>query len=63
MGENVVYEKNKDIDVVSKLGFGRCRFSIAVPKNMNYKSVADLQNLKIATSYTTLATKFFNKNK
>ena len=38
VGENVVYEKNKDIDVVSKLGFGRCRLSIAVPKNMNYES-------------------------
>src|SRR4029079_14478270 len=51
VGENVVYEKNKEIDVVSKLGFGRCRLSIAVPKNMNYTSVSDLQNLKIATSY------------
>lgn len=54
VGENVVYEKNKNIEVVSKLGFGRCRLSIAVPKGMNYKNVADLKNLKIATSYTTL---------
>jgi ATP phosphoribosyltransferase len=58
VGENVVYEKNKDIDVVSKLGFGRCRLSVAVPKNMNYKSVSDLKNLKIATSYTTLLQNF-----
>ncbi len=36
VGENVVYEKNKDIEVVSKLGFGRCRLSIAVPKILNY---------------------------
>jgi ATP phosphoribosyltransferase len=63
VGENVVYEKNKDIDVVSKLGFGKCRLSIAVPKNMNYQSVTDLQNLKIATSYTTLLQNFLDNKK
>jgi len=62
VGENVVYEKNKDINVVSKLGFGRCRLSIAVPKNMNYTSVANLENLKIATSYTKLLQNFLNDN-
>lgn len=61
VGENVVYEKNKDIEVVSKLGFGRCRLSIAVPKNMNYTSVADLENLKIATSYTKLLQNFLSE--
>lgn len=60
VGENVVYEKNKDIEVVSKLGFGKCRLSIAVPKSMNYESVTDLQNLKIATSYTTLLQTFLD---
>jgi len=63
VGENVVYEKNKDIKVVSKLGFGRCRLSIAVTKNMNYASFADLKNLKIATSYTGLLQKFLNESK
>ena len=58
VGENVVYEKNKQIDVVSKLGFGRCRLSIAVPKNMTYERVSNLQNLKIATSYTTILKDF-----
>jgi ATP phosphoribosyltransferase len=61
VGENVVYEKNKNIDVVSKLGFGRCRLSIAVPKSMNYTNVADLKNLKIATSYTTLLQNFLSE--
>jgi ATP phosphoribosyltransferase len=61
VGENVVYEKSKDIEVVSKLGFGRCRLSIAVPKNMNYTSVADLENLKIATSYTKLLQNFLSE--
>lgn len=62
VGENVVYEKNKDIEVVSRLGFGRCRLSIAVPKNMNYTSVSNLENLKIATSYTRLLQNFLNDN-
>ncbi len=61
VGENIVYEKNKEVDVVSKLGFGRCRLSIAVPKNMNYTSVDDLKDLKIATSYTNLLQNFLNK--
>jgi ATP phosphoribosyltransferase len=61
VGENVVYEKNKDIDVVNKLGFGRCRLSIAVPKSMNYISEADLKDLKIATSYASLLQKFLNE--
>jgi len=63
VGENVVYEKNKDIDVVGKLGFGHCRLSIAVPKNMDYQNIADLQDLKIATSYTRLLQNFLDGKK
>lgn len=62
VGENVLFEKNKDIEVVSKLGFGKCRLSIAVPKNLNYKGLKDLEGLKIATSYTGLLQKFMNEN-
>ena len=51
VGENVLLEKNKEIDLVQRLGFGRCRLSIAVPKNMQYNTVADLAGLKIATTY------------
>ena len=62
VGENVVYEKEKDLNVVSKLGFGRCRLSIAVPKNMDYKQLSDLNGLKIATSYTILLQKYLDEN-
>jgi len=62
VGENVVFEKQKDLNVVSKLGFGRCRLSIAVPKNMNYQGASDLNGLKIATSYTVLLQKFLTEN-
>lgn len=58
VGENVVFEKNKKIDIVCKLGFGRCRLSIAVPKSMKYSGAEDLRNLKIATSYSILLRKF-----
>jgi ATP phosphoribosyltransferase len=63
VGENVVYEKNKDIDVVNKLGFGRCRLSIAVPKSMSYTNEADLKGLKIATSYASLLQRFLHEKK
>ncbi len=62
VGENVVFEKEKDLNVVSKLGFGRCRLSIAVPKSMDYKGVRNLDGLKIATSYTVLLQKFLDEN-
>ncbi len=62
VGENVFYEKGKDIKIVSKLGFGRCRLSIAVPKSLNYEKAGDLNGLKIATSYTVLLQKFLDEN-
>lgn len=63
VGENVVLEKEKDLNIVSRLGFGRCRLSIAVPKSMNYQKASDLNGLKIATSYTVLLQQFLNHNK
>src|ERR1017187_3541141 len=39
VGENVLLEKAKDIDLVYRLGFGKCRLSIAVPKSIEYNSV------------------------
>lgn len=63
VGENVLLEKGKQIEIVSKLGFGRCRLSIAVPGSMNYKGVEDLNGLKIATTYSNLLQKFLDENK
>lgn len=51
VGENVVREKSKDLVEVEKLGFGKCRLSVAVPKEMNYNSNKDLTGLNIATTY------------
>jgi ATP phosphoribosyltransferase len=63
VGENVLLEKHKDIDLVKPLGFGKCRLSIAVPKSFKYKSNEDLQGLKIATSYAGILKKYLKKNK
>src|SRR5882724_8812847 len=62
VGENVLLEKNKDIDLVYRLGFGKCRLSIAVQKSMQYKSITDLKGLKIATTYSTILQKYLNDN-
>jgi len=51
IGENVLIEKGGDITIAEKLGFSKCRVSLAVPKSVEYKSVKDFQGKKIATSY------------
>jgi len=60
VGENVLLEKNKDIDIAYRLGFGRCRLSIAVPKAVQYNSIEDLNGLKIATTYSTILQQYLN---
>jgi len=51
IGENVLIEKGKDIIRGEKLGFSKCKVSLAVPKSFKYNSIKDLDGLKIATSY------------
>jgi ATP phosphoribosyltransferase len=63
VGENVLLEKNKDIKIVDRLGFSKCRLSIAIPKSGKYKNVQDLQGKRIATSYPVIVSKFLKKNK
>lgn len=63
VGENVVYEKNKSVDIVESLGFSKCRLSIAVKKTDTYNDSRFLEGKKIATSYPFLTQKFLNENK
>lgn len=63
VGENVVYEKNKSVDIVEKLGFGTCRLSIAVPRGDSYSSVQSLDGKRIATSYPFLTQQFLTQHK
>lgn len=62
VGENVVYEKNKKLDVVEKLGFGKCRLSIAVRRGEEYTGAEFLAGKRIATSYPVLVEGFLKKN-
>ena len=63
VGENVVLEKNKELKIVDRLGFGKCRLSIAIPKDQKYRTIADLNGKRIATSYSTILAKYLKKNK
>jgi ATP phosphoribosyltransferase len=54
VGENVVREKNKQVDSLEKLGFGKCRLSLAIPKNGTLKTASDLEGKRIATSYPVI---------
>jgi ATP phosphoribosyltransferase len=58
VGENVIAEKNKQISSIEKLGFGKCRLSIAIPKNGSLRSIDDLNSKKIATSYPLILSNF-----
>ncbi len=62
VGENIVYETNKNVELVEKLGFGKCRLSIAVPRNENYTSAHYLDGKRIATTYPFLLQQFLDKN-
>lgn len=63
IGENLLYEKGEDLPIVERLGFSKCRVSMAVPKNEFYNSVDDLEGKKIATSYPNTVKKFLKENK
>ena len=61
IGENVLIEKGGDIDIVEKLGFSRCRVSLAVPKSVKYNSVIDFQGKRIATSYPNTVSEYLKE--
>ncbi len=63
VGENEYLEKGKPLDVVKRLDFARCRLSIAIPKDMKYDSIADLQGKSIATSYPEVLKKYLSEKK
>jgi ATP phosphoribosyltransferase len=61
VGENIIYEKNKKVSVSEKLGFGKCRLSIAVGRNETYGDCTYLRDKKIATTYPVLVEKFLKE--
>lgn len=61
VGENLLAEDAKDVEVVTKLGFGRCRLSLAVPKTFTYSGPESLGGKKIATSYPNILSRYMNE--
>jgi ATP phosphoribosyltransferase len=62
IGQNLIQESELNIDEIMNLNFSRCRVSIAIPLNMKYSGLKDLNNLKIATSYPNTLKKFLSNN-
>ena len=63
LGENEVWEKQKDVLTVEKLGFANCKLSLAIPRDEEYTGLSFFNNKKIATSYPKILQKFFDEKK
>jgi ATP phosphoribosyltransferase len=63
LGENMVFEKNKDVKILEKLGFAQCRLSLAIPKEDSFTGPGYFNDKKVATSYPKLLSGYFEKNK
>ena len=62
IGENLIYEKGKDLTIIENLGFSKCRVSIAVPKEVDFNDLKDLKGKRIATSYPNTVNQFLAEN-
>ena len=61
IGENVLMEHIRQVDVVKELGFSKCRLSLAIPRNEEYSGIEYFQGKNIATSYPNLTNAFLTK--
>jgi len=60
VGENELVEKDKDVITLKKLGFSKCRLSLAIPKGQEYKDLSFFEGKNIATSYPKILGDFLN---
>ena len=60
VGDNLLVEKGQNIQIAEKLGFSKCKVSVAVPKNFNFNSIQDLNGLRVATSYPKTVVDYFS---
>lgn len=63
VGDNLLVEKGQNIQIAEKLGFSKCKVSVAVPKNFNYNSIQDLNGLRVATSYPKTVVDYFSSKR
>ena len=60
VGENLLIEQERNVSIIEKLGFSKCRVSLAVPKEANVESLQFFEGKKVATSYPNTLQNFFN---
>ena len=63
VGENEFLEKNKNVKLIKRLGFSKCRLSLAIPKAEDYKGLSWFNRKVIATSYPEILNHFLSRNK
>ncbi len=61
VGENEFVERNEDADIISRLGFSKCRLSLAIPKDIDYRGANWFNGKKIATSYPHILKKYLDE--
>lgn len=61
IGENLLIEKTPEIEIVERLGFSKCRVSLAIPKDVEYEGITFFQGKKIATSYPNTVTNYLKE--
>ena len=62
VGENEHVERNEDAEIVKRLGFSKCRLSLAIPKDVDYPGLSWFEGRKIATSYPGILEGFMKKH-
>ena len=62
VGENEFVERNEDAEIVKRLGFSKCRLSLAIPKDVDYPGLSWFEGRKVATSYPGILKQFMDKH-
>lgn len=62
VGENEVLEKNRDVEIIERLGFAKCRMSLAIPHDTEYADNRFFNGKRIATSYPGILRRYLNEN-
>lgn len=62
VGENIMMEKSRPLEIVERLGFARCRLSLAVEKHFQYNGKGSFEGMRIATSYPNILASYLKEN-
>ncbi len=60
VGENEFVERGEDAEIIRRLGFSKCRLSLAIPKEIDYNGLEWFEGKKIATSYPNILRQFMD---